>query len=212
MTSKIDVVIDIETLGTAVDAKIIGIGAVAVVDNVLPYVPTGGSHYGKIYDKVFFHVSVNGGCKINQVRSDTESTKDFWAEQDKGLQNLYQPANSFCGLHTALQLLERWIKSVQVSQGGELRPWGNGSVFDISILEHAFLQCDIQIPWDFWNIRDVRTRIEDAQLDKKSIPFEGTKHYALDDAYHEAKLIVAAQHTLDRGAYLLSLNEVKTDD
>ncbi len=39
----------------------------------------------------------------------------------------------------------------------DVKVWGNGANFDIGILEHAYDQYQIEIPWEFWNVRDCRT-------------------------------------------------------
>jgi hypothetical protein len=69
--------------------------------------------------------------------------------------------------------------------------WGNGATFDISILEDAYRQLDLEIPWKFWNVRDCRTvkdMYESARggYEKKS---GGTLHHALDDAKFQAQYI-----------------------
>jgi len=71
--------------------------------------------------------------------------------------------------------------------------WGNGATFDISILEAAYRQRGIPIPWAFWNIRDVRTIAALAwpHVKKDHTEFVGVPHRALDDAKHQARYVSA---------------------
>ena len=69
------------------------------------------------------------------------------------------------------------------------RVWGNGATHDIAILEHAYLQVAQNHPWDFWNIRDMRTAVDMADYRKDTVPFAGVAHNALDDSIHQAKVI-----------------------
>ncbi len=209
MKPVIDVVIDIETLGTGVDAKIIGIGAVAVVDGVLPERILGGMKHSQLFTDDCLHVVINEGCEHNTRRSFTEDTLEFWHVQPKNLQTFYRYTNQSTTLTGGLNLLRAFVGEVEREYSGAVRPWGNGSVFDISILEHAYSQCGIEVPWGFRNIRDVRTRKEDALFIadvagiETDIPFEGVKHYALDDAYHEAKILVKSRQIISDAAEAL---------
>lgn len=71
------------------------------------------------------------------------------------------------------------------NQGHDAKVWGNGSVFDITILESAYHRCLGQkAPWPFWNVRDVRTVVQLAEgLEKKPAAFtkNAVAHNALDD-------------------------------
>lgn len=216
----IDVVIDIETLGTGVDAKIIGIGAVAVIDGELPYYDTG--RLRNVSRPELFHRNISSACQINSARSYTQDTRTFWGKQGSELKAFYgiesfapQPETA---LASALDALSYWCTQLEDLHKAKVRPWGNGATFDVSMLEHAFRQAGCTIPWQFFNIRDVRTRKEDglhiaALADiEVDIPFEGIKHYALDDAYHEAKIIVKAQQLINDAAEALKDLKEKPND
>lgn len=180
---NLDVVIDIETLGTKQDAKIIGIGAVLVQ----------GTKILGTKAPLVFHEVISSRAGTNARRMASGSTVEFWSQQSPELQMLYRTGTMH--LTEALQKLSRWMKHAQevYAPNGVIKPWGNGSVFDISILEHASNQCIIDMPWAFWDIRDLRTAIDESGLDKDTVPFSGIKHHALDDAFHEAQLLVASR-------------------
>jgi len=71
---------------------------------------------------------------------------------------------------------------------GDIYVWGNGSTFDISMLEHAFVQLGLHIPWKYYNIRDCRTiqMLAEDLIDRNDVKFEGEKHNALHDARWQA--------------------------
>ena len=52
-----------------------------------------------------------------------------------------------------------------------------------------------EAPWQWWNDRDVRTVVEMGKAigidPKRDMPFEGTRHSALDDAIHQVKYVSA---------------------
>lgn len=73
----------------------------------------------------------------------------------------------------------------------------------------------IKSPWQFWNIRDLRTLLDVAKdlagFDKKSVPFVGIEHHALHDALHETKLAAEALRAM-RGKEEMPLNMVVSVD
>jgi exodeoxyribonuclease VIII len=70
--------------------------------------------------------------------------------------------------------------------------WGNGATFDISMLEDAYRQYEIEIPWKFWNVRDCRTVLDMYESIRggfnKTVNRQGA-HNALDDAKFQAQYI-----------------------
>lgn len=160
--------IDLETVGLTPDARIISIGAV-IFD----------PRYGRI-SKDYFYMELDH-------RKQTERTKDrgtmeWWANQSTEAQKALKGTIL---LEDALHELAFWLPD-------DVKVWGNGPTFDISILEDAYRQYDIEIPWKFWNVRDCRTikdMYESARggWDKKS---GGTLHNAKDDAYYQAQYVI----------------------
>ena len=75
--------------------------------------------------------------------------------------------------------------------------WGNGATFDNVLLTAAYDAIRFTRPWHYRNDRDMRTLIAVTKilgltkLDFDPIPFEGTKHDALADAKHQAKIVQA---------------------
>ena len=69
------------------------------------------------------------------------------------------------------------------------KPWGNGSNFDLTILESLFDDYRISIPWNFRNIRDLRT-FKEYVYDGSQTERVGTYHNALDDAIYQAQVVI----------------------
>lgn len=74
--------------------------------------------------------------------------------------------------------------------------WGNGSNFDIAILDHAY---NGDPKWKFWNIRDVRTVVDIASGIVDRPKMEGVCHNALEDAIHQAKYVCEMVQKLREG-------------
>lgn len=153
-----DVMIDIETLGRSPGCPVLSVGAV--------YFDREGN-IGKQYHGV---MGFNG---IALGKADPD-TLEFWSNQTpEAISSL------LAGYKTPVQVA--WELKDFISK--DARVWGNGSVFDISILDFWFLKS----PWDFWNVRDVRTVVDLFDIDYKKYPFEGIVHNALHDAIHQVK-------------------------
>ncbi|MDE9483360.1 3'-5' exoribonuclease [Xenorhabdus bovienii] len=74
-----------------------------------------------------------------------------------------------------------------------LKVWGNGASFDNVILRSAYDREKMKPFWRWNNDRDVRTIVELGRAigfdPKHNMPFEGSRHNALDDAIHQAKYV-----------------------
>lgn len=126
------------------------------------------------------------------------STLNWWSKQGKEAKRVITSKDRI-PLADALRLLNRDMSSV--GNPNAMRVWGNGSSFDISIIEHAYYTENVPIIWKFWNHRDVRTVVDLCkQLTKydvkKRTPFKGIPHKADDDAEHEAQYLVEAYRIL----------------
>lgn len=109
-------------------------------------------------------------------------TVRWWLQQDKEEQNALSTDSGYT-LGQSIGNLHAWIREFE-------NPvvWGNGSIFDIAILENAF---SYKPPWDFRNINDMRTILRAARAKgyKKPKMLPGLSHNALFDAQHQAGII-----------------------
>jgi hypothetical protein len=119
----------------------------------------------------------------------SDDTVKFWEDQsDEARQEL----SGERGIEDVLTEFCDWFKE----NCPDAKVLGNGPSFDVSIMEYAFDVVGMKAPWHFRNIEDVRTVVSIGRrflkMDPKySIPFQGVKHNALDDARHESEFVRA---------------------
>lgn len=175
-----NIMIDIETLGNEVDAAILSIGACEF-----------DIETGDIGDTFYTKVGLDDAVE-RQKRKINASTLRWWLQQDE--ESRKEAFDGAEHLFSALHKLDTWM----TGKREDYKVWGNGSTFDISILEHALRQESLPVRWKFWNVRDVRTVVDLAygKVDRNDFEFDGVPHHALDDAKHQAKYVSAMYRLL----------------
>ena len=164
--------IDIETLGTKPGSIILSIGAVEFD------IKTGNTD-------LYFHE------QIDPISSQKEGMKlDFetviwWLKKDKEAQKVIEE-NAGNNLRTVLMKFDSWLNDY-CEKGVYL--WGNSARFDLGLLQAAYEILDMETPWSHYNELDVRTIVSFGREIKENMPFEGVKHNALDDCYHQIKYV-----------------------
>lgn len=157
-SSKINVMVDIETLDTERTAAILSIGACTMA----PFTDT----------LTFYEEIMAVG---QEARTQSQSTLDWWKTQsnypDGGIRNLPAVLTSF----------SRYISSLRA----EPIIWCKGTEFDTAILSHAYKQLGMEVPWKYSAVRDFRTM---KKLFPCSPPYPAnpTAHHALADALHQS--------------------------
>lgn len=178
--------IDLETLGTRGDAAIVSIG-------VRQFNPD----TGKLGDSFYRVIDLASSVKSGTI---TGSTLQWWMRQEDAARDVFQSPDSV-PLACALDDLRAWM--LKLSD----RPvvWGFGATFDVSILEHAYDYGAVGLkePWAFRDIRDMRTIVDEAQLDQWP-PNVGVSHNALDDATYQATVISACRRKIRSALKLAS--------
>lgn len=165
--------IDLETLGTAPNAPVIAIGAIFFDPN------TGA--LGETFDG-----AIDLADAVRYGRADGNTIKWWMGQSEAARQNVTR------GHHNAPQVWEAFHKFC-LKHGSNVKPWGNGSSFDISICDYAFGRIlEKPAPWKFWNVRDCRTIKELADgVVTFNENLSGVAHTALDDATFQAKWVSA---------------------
>lgn len=182
----IDIIIDIETLGTKPNVPVIEIGACAInnrtgeiVSNFSRRVPSGRS----ICDLEL--------GRFDGADDDTRSTVRWWIEDNGRRDTLMKIMSRSVCIHEHAPLYEfcDWMIQKNVEADGNIRVWSNGPQFDLVILQSAFDRYGIKRPWVCWQERCVRTALEMAGYEKGSVGWieRGPRHRALNDARHEAR-------------------------
>lgn len=181
--------LDLETLDTCGRATILAIAGVAVTEQdgefTLPH-----PHFYRVCN-----------TDSQNKRTTSRSTVNWWRRQSKEARHVFDEARTAAPLaHVLLDFCD-WIRNLP----GEVHIWGNGSVFDVGILADAMWELMIREPWDFRNIRDLRTLADIARRYGFStvLPDVGTHHNALDDALYQANYLAA---------YFNHLNEVTCNE
>lgn len=173
--SRVDVVIDLETMGTSYNAAIVALGAVALVD---------GEVHSEFYARISLGSSLAAGCVVDA------STVEWWMTQEPFARKEVDGSLEQRQLGEALNDFFTWFTMLPW-EGTLPFAWGNGPSFDCVILRNACAAVGITAPWRYYGERDIRT-ILDLYPEARGILFQGVKHHALDDARHEARMLALA--------------------
>lgn len=168
-----DLMIDFETLGQDPDTTVISIGACFFDEASGSIGPT-------------FYMAFDVDEQIRKGRTITGDTLKWWMGQSGAAKKVFnekaKPAKD------VLTLFSQWVLANNTIS--KIKPWGNGSTFDISIIEDMFRMYDVKCPWLYYNVFDLRTFkryiANGAKVDKS----EGTDHNALDDSIAQAKYVI----------------------
>lgn len=180
-----NIMIDIETLGKKRGCPVLSIAAVQ-------FDPLSGKTGDIFYERMSIDAALSYGMPET-------STLQWWDRQSAEARD-----EAFNGTRLPIEVAAELRAFIHNACGWGCIPWGNGSVFDIVILEGWFDRVnplkdsndeDIY-PWKFWNIADLRTLVRLSGIDVRSIPFTGDKHNALADALHQVKIAHAASINL----------------
>lgn len=171
--------IDLETLGLQNDAAILSIGAVYF-----------DIETGDLGDTVHVGILPENNNLYGRIDPNTVM---FWLSQpEEARSRISKIAQDGVSLPVALAKLKNFCYGC--SNPGKLQIWSNGANFDTVLLENAYRRYDIQPPWNYWQVRDVRTIVELGRAligydPKHENPFDGTEHDALADAIHQATYV-----------------------
>lgn len=173
-----NIMVDIETLATSVDAHVVTIGAVVFTT------------WGKIIDEFYVRISPKS-CEELNLKKNPE-TLEFWAKQsDEAQKEAFDPENRI-PLKEALQQFSLFWKK----NNGE-KFWCNGANFDEPILSYLYEKLDMPKPWKFYNVRCLRTYLSVLGL-KLSNFVSVTAHNALMDCKNQVVAFTSASETLKK--------------
>jgi hypothetical protein len=174
----IDVMLDLETLGTAPGSVITAIGAVAT---------EGGKIDLKISvtDCLYYGLTVDPDT-LSWWRKQSRST---WEEQTNGQSRLVP----------ALALFSEWIGRLRqgpegAATGARLRLWGDSASFDLTLLASAYRAAGLTPPWNYREECCYRTLRTVLKSDK---PASKTAHGALSDAHAQLTHLQEMLKTLE---------------
>lgn len=174
MTNPLQIMVDLETMGTGPSAAIVSIGAVAFN----PF--TTWASDDTFYREVDLESSVSNGGIMDV------STVKFWLGAAKDAPPTW--ASSELAIQTVLGAFSNWVKSSAIGYEG-VRIWGHGATFDPVVLHSAYHNTGMVPPFSYRDPRDTRTLFELAKFDFRAFPVTGTLHNALDDALTQTKAV-----------------------
>lgn len=165
------IMLDLETLSTRMDAAILSIGAVRFTPaHVLDYT---------------FYSAVTIDSNLESGRHVAGATLAWWVQQDGAAREAFGDPQAR-HLNAALHALSIWIGGAAGPDDEEVYLWGNGANFDISILESAYRNAQHIVPWNFRNVRCLRTIRALAGAETIDRPENPIAHHALEDARAQA--------------------------
>ena len=169
-----DLMIDIETLGTSIGSVILTIGAVR-------FDRGSDVEYESFYKKISVDSCKRMGMSVDQ------STVDWWEKQSEVVRNEAFYSEPREELKSVLVELSLFIKRTGVTF-----IWAQGPTFDVCMLEDAYKRCGLLPPWKFWNVRDTRTVYD---LFKIKLESDAEAHNALADCKRQIKGVRTALKT-----------------
>lgn len=139
MTQCLDLMVDIETLGTSNNAAMVSIGAV-FFDLATETIGAG------------FTKNIHLATAVRDGGTMDAATVLWWLKQsDVAKGRVFQGG---IDIKEVLQDLAIWIG---INCDGDVRPWGNSANFDLGILSSAFQRNHTPVPWKWSKERCFRT-------------------------------------------------------
>lgn len=174
--NTLDVMIDLETLGTAPGSVVLSIGAVTFGANGL------GAQF---YREIDLESSAEAGL------AQDADTIAWWLNTNKEefmRLTRREPSEHKARLRAVSESFNAWLVQLVVGQTDKLRIWGNGANFDNVLWREAANAAGVPPVWVYWQDRCYRT-IKSLSPSVKLIR-QGMHHNALDDAKSQAEHLV----------------------
>lgn len=167
-----DVMLDLETLDTAMGGAIVQIGAV-VFD---PRTDVCGER---------FSCNIHAIDVILKGFSMSVETMKWWSKQP----NYEHLMNAPLSLRGALMAFTSFFDK---HAGENYCIWSHGAAFDVALLDYAYSKLGLEKPWHYQKVRDTRTLYAVAQNFGWNKPGLEPSHFALQDAVDQARCVQSA--------------------
>lgn len=168
----VEVMIDLETMGTDPFSPILAIGAVRFIadETTYPMPP-------------FYQAITLESCLEVGLRSKADTIL-WWMKQSSEAKRVFEDPQAV-SLPLALDAFTDWWGARPD------RPWGNSASFDLGLLRDAYKACGKTAPWlqssyGFASERCYRTLKSLPGMEAFKLQRKGTHHNALDDAISQA--------------------------
>jgi hypothetical protein len=169
-----DIMLDIETLGTRPECVILTLGAVKFNPFDIDAEPGPG---------LYMRIDVDEQLALG--REVQEDTLQWWMNQAEDVREEALGESDRVSLDTMYKDLNRFLV-------GAKNIWCQGPAFDMVILENIYRQRGWPTPWQFWQIRDSRT-LFGVHGDPRVKGKVGL-HNALEDCVSQAKGVQQVFH------------------
>lgn len=173
--------LDLETASTRPDAAILSIA-------IAPFNPDATQPAPEV--NTFYEVINFVSCFLEGDHID-EDTQRWWMRQDAAAK---MELLTYQGSPVRKVISDAYNYLCYLAEQYELVVWSQGIDFDFPIFEHAIKKYvdPNELPYKYWNKRDVRTVLRWHDIDCRSIERMGTAHNALDDCLTQIKNVQAA--------------------
>lgn len=145
----VHLMIDIETMGTQINAAVLSIAAVQ-------FYPVSTEEESEQVEKDRFYEKIDPVCYKNTrncFSMDVETIKWWTKQKTEVMQEAWSGTNN---IEKVINDLLLWINS-KCSNKRDLRVWSHGKEFDLPILENVIRFVGQNVPWSMINTRDTRT-------------------------------------------------------
>lgn len=197
MKKRIDIMVDLETLGLNSDSQVMQISAVSF------------DITGKVYDIEVFNQYINIFDKLFQFNKVDLNTVDWWIKTDVDLFMgiIEKCKNSDKNEYEVLEEFKDYINNFY-KEYENVYLWSNGISFDIKILKDKMNSYGINLPIKYNSERDVRTivdfnccelNISEKDFRKQFEVKDMVKHDALNDCFTQIDWVVSSYKNLIYG-------------
>lgn len=174
--SQLNIMLDMETCALEENSAILSIA-------LMPFAVDGPTAPDPLYMVVDTMSCFMAGMSMT-------SSQEWWTQQPPAarMELLKSKKDSidtvFREVHSYLSVL---------AENHELVMWSRGLNFDIPKFEYCYRRfVEKPLPYNYWNVADVRTALRMSDINPHDIEFVGIRHNALDDCRHQIKLVQAA--------------------
>lgn len=176
---RIDVMLDLETLGHTSKSVVVSIGAIAF------NIETGKMFKVLFYEKIDPQTCLDVGLKMSA------HTVFWWLDQSKEAQKELISGERVDLKKALLDFYDWFLFFKKKTKHNNIYIWGNGAGFDINLLIDAYEAVKLPIPWNFRNERDVRTLADLKPEIKNKIISETSflAHHPIEDCKLQIKYV-----------------------
>lgn len=190
MANLTHLVFDLETLSTEPNAVVLSLGCV-------PFVFEEDGFFKKFVETGFF-VKFDVQEQIVKYKRNVEAdTVNWWREKPKDLIDAtVKPSKDDVSIVSGLNSLNEFISKVEGFSPNDSYVFSRGPDFDFPIIKSLYRNANLDLPYNFWKVRDIRTAIDimygtnDGKYEVKSGNAGFIAHNPLHDAAMDAARLV----------------------